>query len=60
MLNFCVFIQVFVFTPNHHLKCWGPSILPNAVSAGWLAGWMDTTAHVKIASEPGNHQASTL
>ena len=20
MLNFCDFIQVFVFTPNHHLK----------------------------------------
>ena len=21
MLNFCDFIQVFVFTTNHHLKC---------------------------------------
>ena len=25
MLNFCDFIQVFVFTPNHHLK---KNILP--------------------------------
>ena len=22
MLNFCDFIQVFVFTTNHHLNCW--------------------------------------
>ena len=22
MLNFCDFIQVFVFTRNHHLKLW--------------------------------------
>ena len=25
MLNFCDFIQVFVFTTNHHLKHWPQS-----------------------------------
>ena len=26
MLNFCDFIQVYVFTPNHHLKLWTPFV----------------------------------
>ena len=27
MLNFCDFIQVFVFTPNHHLKSTSLSLI---------------------------------
>ena len=32
MLNFYDFIQVFVFTPNHHLKL---------AIFGWMDGWMN-------------------
>ena len=28
MLNFCDFIQVFVFTTNHHLKFYVPGSFP--------------------------------
>ena len=31
MLNFCDFIQVFVFTTNHHLKDFANSILFNSI-----------------------------
>ena len=44
MLNFCDFIQVFVFNPNHHLKniCYCPykqrrsAVITIITNVGWL------------------------
>ena len=44
MLNFCDFIQVFVYTTNHHLNCWKMS------NAKLSLRWSITVKTLKIGT----------
>ena len=50
MLNFCDFIQVFVFTPNHHLNTLGNCLLDKRIN--------DQQFKVVIITDLGQRQKS--
>ena len=50
MLNFCNFIQVYVFTTNHHLKLDTVNILHMAIKVSCRWGWFRNAVIVLLVA----------